>query len=85
MTDDRPVRLGYGGGVEPVVLLPGDVPRYGDTRGTDHVRLDPACRKPARQPEPVAAGFEGQRNPRDLFTDPDRLVAPAMQQGKQTF
>jgi hypothetical protein len=37
-----------------------------------HVRLDPARLKPARQPEAVAAGFEGNRNPRDLFTGPDR-------------
>ena len=28
----------------------------------------------------VAAGFEGQCNPRDLFTGPGRLIAPAMQQ-----
>src|SRR6266851_5151013 len=41
--------------------------------------------QPARQPEAVAAGFEGQRNPRDLFTGPDCLIAPAMQQAKQPF
>ena len=44
----------------------------------DHVRLYPASLEPARQPEAVAAGFEGQRNPRDLFTGPDRLIPPAM-------
>lgn len=33
--------------------------------------LDPTCRKPARQPKAVAAGFEGQGNPRDLFTGAD--------------
>src|SRR3984893_7266548 len=49
----------------------------------DHVRLYPTRLEPARQPEAVAAGFEGQCNPRDLFTGPDRLIAPAMQQGKQ--
>jgi hypothetical protein len=27
-------------------------------------------------------GFEGKRNPRDLFTGPDRLIPPAMQQAK---
>jgi len=27
----------------------------------DHVRLDPARFKPARQPKAVAAGFEGRR------------------------
>ena len=30
-------------------------------------------------------GFESQRNPRDLFTGPDRLIAPAMQQTEQPF
>src|SRR6516164_3080836 len=47
-------------------------PRHGHTRGMDHVRLDATRRKPARQPEAVAAGF-------------DRLIPPAMQQGKQPF
>jgi hypothetical protein len=41
--------------------------------------------KPARQPEAVAAGFESQRNPRNIATDFDRLIPPAMQQGKQPF
>src|SRR5580693_10590612 len=51
----------------------------------DHVRLDPARLEPARQPEAVAAGFEGKRNPRDLFTGPDRLIPPVMQHRKQPF
>src|ERR1700736_4478191 len=72
-------------GVEPVGLCPAVFPRYGDTRGMDHVRLYPTLAQPARQPEAVAAGFEGKRNPRDLFTGPDRLIAPAMQQAKQPF
>jgi hypothetical protein len=41
----------------------GDVPRYRDTRSMDHVSLYSTRRKPARQPEAVAAGFEGKRNP----------------------
>jgi hypothetical protein len=49
------------------------------------MRLDATRRKPARQPEAVAAGFEGQRNPRDCAVRLDRLVAPAMQHGKQPF
>ena len=49
------------------------------------MRLDPTRLEPARQPEAVAAGFEGNRNPRDLFAGPDRLIAPAMQQAKQPF
>jgi hypothetical protein len=51
----------------------------------DHVRLYPTRFKPARQPEAVAAGFEGKRNPRDSAAGPDRLIPPAMQQGKQSF
>jgi hypothetical protein len=51
----------------------------------DHVRLYSARLKPARQPEAVAAGFEGQRNPRDGAAGPDRLIPPAMQQAKKPF
>src|SRR6202035_4951640 len=72
-------------GVEPVGLGPAMFPRYRDTRGMDHMRLDPTRTQPPRQPEAVAAGFEGQRNPRDLFTSPDCLIAPAKQQAKQPF
>jgi len=72
-------------GVEPVGLGPAMLPRYGDTRGMDHVRFDPARIQPTRQPEAIAAGFEGQCNPRDLFTGPDRFIAPAMQQAKKPF
>src|SRR5207253_3923635 len=72
-------------GVEPVGLCPAMFPRYGDTRGMDHVRLSPARIRPARQPEAVTASFEGQRNPRDRFTGPYRLIAPAMQQAKEPF
>src|SRR3954447_11511910 len=60
-------------------------PRYRDTRGMDHVSLDATRRKPARQPEAVAAGFEGNRNPRDRAPGSDRLILPAMQQTKQPF
>jgi hypothetical protein len=51
----------------------------------DHVRLDSTRLEPARQPEAVAAGFEGNRNPRDRAAGPDRLIPPAMQHGKQPF
>src|ERR1700738_4256111 len=51
----------------------------------DHVRLYPARLEPARQPEAVAAGFEGNRNPRDSAAGPDRLIPPAMRHGKQPF
>src|ERR1700749_4928042 len=61
------------------------LPRYRDTRGMDHVRLDASRLKPARQPEAVAAGFEGKRNPRNRAAGPNRLIPPAMQHGKQPF
>src|SRR6267142_827737 len=72
-------------GVEPVGFRAAMLPRYRDTRGMDHVRLYSTRRKPARQPEAVAASFEGQRNPRDRAAGPDRLIPPAMQQAKQSF
>src|SRR5215813_12860583 len=70
-------------GVEPVGLCPAMLPGDRETRGMDHVRLDATRRKPARQPEAVAAGFEGQRNPGDRAAGPDRLIPPAVQQSKQ--
>jgi hypothetical protein len=48
----------------------------------DHVRLHPTRLKPTRQPEAVAAGFEGNRYPRDIAASPDGLIPPAMQYGK---
>jgi len=51
----------------------------------DHVRLNATRLEPARQPKAVAAGFEGQRNPRDRAAGPDRLIPPAIQHGKQPF
>src|SRR6201997_3086231 len=72
-------------GIEPVGFRSAMLPRYRDTRGMDHLSLYSTRHKPARQPKPVTPGFEGQRNPRDLFTGPDRLIAPAMQQAKQPF
>ena len=49
------------------------------------MRLDATRLKPTRQPEAVASGFEGKRNPGDRAAGPDRLIPPAMQQGKQPF
>ena len=67
-------------GVEPVGLRPPMLARYGDARRMDDVRLDAARPQPARQPEAVAAGLEGDGNPRDRAAGLDRLIAPAMQQ-----
>src|SRR5271170_3776934 len=72
-------------GVEPVGFRSTMLPRHRDTRGMDHVSLDATRLEPARQPEAVAAGLEGNRNPRDSAAGPDRLIPPAMQQGKQLF
>ena len=49
------------------------LPRYRDTRGMDHVRLDATRLEPARQPEAVAAGFEGNRD-RGLKKNTHRLL-----------
>jgi hypothetical protein len=70
-------------GVQPICLCPAMFPRNRHTRGMDHVCLYPARLEPARQPKAVAAGFEGQRNPRDCAAGPDRLIPPAMQHRKQ--
>ena len=72
-------------GVEAVGFRSPMLPRYRDTRGMDHVSLDATRREPARQPKPVAAGFEGKCNPGDRAAGPDRLIPPAMQQGEQPF
>src|SRR5580700_2557992 len=72
-------------GVQPVGLCPAMFPRNCYTRGMDHVRLDPARFKPARQPKAIAAGFESKRNPRDRAAGPARLIPPAVQHRKQPF
>src|ERR1700731_4287576 len=72
-------------GVEPAGLCPAMFPRNCHIRGMDPAPLAPARLEPARQPEAVAAGFEGNRNPRDSAAGPYRLIPPAMQHGKQPF
>src|ERR1700719_1967236 len=47
--------------------------------------LSPATLPPRSSANAANAGFEGKRNPRDLFTGSDCLIAPAMQQAKQPF
>jgi len=51
------------------------------------LRLDPTRNSfTTCQPKtPSRPASEGKRNPRDLFTGPDCLIAPAMQQAKQPF
>src|SRR6202022_3602379 len=74
-------------GVGPGLRLPPQsvLTSFLDLRGMDHVRLYPAPLEPARQPEAVAAGFEGNRNPRDIAAGPDRLIPPTTQHGKPPF
>src|SRR6201993_757878 len=72
-------------GVEPVGFRSAMLPRYRDTRGVDHMSLDPTRLTPPRQPEAVAAGFEGKRNPRNRAAGPNRPIPPALQQAKQPF
>jgi hypothetical protein len=45
----------------------------------------PTLHKPARQPKAVAAGFEGQCNPRNRVAGPDCPILPLMRQAKQPF
>ena len=61
-------------GVEPVGLGPPVLPRDGDARRVDDVGLDAARPQPARQPEAVAAGLEGDADARDRAAGPGRLV-----------
>src|SRR5207237_10751289 len=72
-------------GVEPVGFRSAMLPRHRDARGMDHVSLDATRLKPARQPEAVAAGLDGKRNPRDGGAGPERLLPPAVQQGARPF
>jgi hypothetical protein len=63
-------------GVEPVGLRPAMLARDRDAVGMDHLGVDVARPQPARQPHPVAAGLEGDRNPPDLAPGPFRLGPP---------
>ena len=64
--------------VEPVGLRPPVLPRDRHARRMDDMAFDAARLQPTRQPEAVAAGLEGNRNPRDSAAGPDRLIPPAM-------
>src|SRR3954453_14755061 len=54
-----------------------------DAGRVDDVGLDAARPQPAGEPEPVAAGLEGDREPGDRASRPGRLVPPAPEQGGQ--
>ena len=66
-------------GVEPVRLGAPVLAGHGNAGRVDHVRLDVMRTKPARQPEPVAAGLEGKYNALDRAASLGRLVATPFQ------
>jgi hypothetical protein len=51
----------------------------------DHMRLNAAAIKPARQPEAVAAGFVGNGDAGDGTSRLHGFIAPAMKQPDQRF
>jgi hypothetical protein len=62
-------------------LFPGDR----DRGRMDHVRLDAAALKPAREPEAVAAGFVGDGDAGDWTPRLDRFTSPALKKAEQIF
>src|SRR5208337_4900475 len=52
-------------------------------RRMDDVGFDLVHAQPTRQPEAIATGLIGDRNPRDRVAALHSLVAPAVQQSKQ--
>src|SRR3712207_6064318 len=58
-------------------------PRHGDARWVDYVSFSTLCPQPARQPEAVAAGLEGDTDARDHAASPGRLVPPTPEQPEQ--
>src|SRR4029453_16760304 len=67
-------------GVEAVGLGTPVLPRHRHACGADDVGLDAALPQPARQPEAVPAGLEGDRNTVDLVPGLLRLCAPPLEQ-----
>ena len=67
-------------GVEAVGLGAPVLPRHRHARGMNDVGLNPACCQPARQPEAVPTGLEGNRNTLDLVTGLLRFLSPSLEQ-----
>src|SRR3712207_2096777 len=59
------------------------LPRHGNARWMDDIRFNAARPQPARQPEAVAAGLEGDADTRDPTANPGRLVPPTPEQPEQ--
>ena len=57
--------------------------RHGDARRVNDVGFDAMRPQPARQPEAIAAGLEGDGHARDRAAGPGRLALPAPQQLEQ--
>ena len=67
-----------------MILLGGApaIPRHSRHGSREPLFHAPQASAPAKA---VAAGFEGKCNPGDRAAGPDRLIPPALQQGKQPF
>ena len=70
--------------VEPIGLRPAMFARDGDAVGMDHMGFDAVRPQPPGQPEAVAPGLKGDRDPVDAAADLLRFAAPAMQQPQQS-
>ena len=66
-------------GVEAVGLGPPMLPRHGNAHRVDEMSLDLAVAEPAGQPEAIPPSLEGDDDPPDRPSRPDRLVSPTMQ------
>ncbi len=70
-------------GIQPVSLGAPVFARYGHARSVNDMDLDVACPKPARQPEAVSAGLEGDSDAFDPVACLLCLRSPSMQQLQQ--
>src|SRR5215203_2335631 len=68
------------GGVEPVSLGAPMLARDGHAGRVNDMRFNAVRSKPARQPEAVAAGLEGDGDACDLSAGLTRLCAPAVEE-----
>jgi hypothetical protein len=67
--------------IEPIRLRSPMLARNGNAGRVNHVSLDLAAAEPARQPEAVAAGLEGDADAFDRMAGLPCLIAPTVKQG----
>jgi len=67
-------------GIEPVGLGPAALPRHRHARSVNDVRLDSLCSRPARQPEAVPAGLEGDGDTLNFVAGLVRFIPPSIEQ-----